>query len=499
MNSLKMITNYKFIFPLFLMVLAGSCTDDFEEINTNPNFPETVTPELLMINILYQTADRMAGEGLEDGAGLAQYVTKWDFNDDERYVFSGKTSFWTELYFLIRDVDNMITFADDVENEAYKAVGYIMKAYLASSLTDLWGDVPFTEAIRAKTEGIFTAGYETQQEIYTNPNGILDLLKQADAILASTSNSISPSNDVYFGGNLNSWRKFANSLQLRYLLRISEVHPNASSEMQSLLDSKPVFESNDDNASLPYLASSPNQFPLFTVRDGDFNLKRMTNTIETALETLGDSRVDRWFQPADSAIEADGESSTYHGMPVGLLEQTRAQLGFTELNHVSKVGTMFREQPDAAEATLMSYSELQFVLAEAAHKGLISGGDAAANMYYEQGITSSFNFWGAEIPSDYLSRDGVAFGSGETLELILTQKWLANFLVGYEGWLDYRRTGYPALPDPMDNSNNGKVPSRFFYPNEEQLLNTDNWQAAVDRMGGSDDINYSVWWEVLDF
>jgi hypothetical protein len=182
-------------------------------------------------------------------------------------------------------------------------------------------------------------------------------------------------------------------------------------------------------------------------------------------------------------------------MPVGLLEQTRATLGFTDLTIVSKIGTMFRDEPDAAEATLMNYSELQFILAEAANRGLISGGDAAAQAYYEEGIATSFEFWNTAMPANYLTQPAVAYNGSNALELIIQQKWLANFLVGFEGWLDFRRTGLPALPEPLDNTNSGEVPSRFFYPNEEQLLNTANWQEAVNRMGGSDNINTKVWWE----
>lgn len=483
---------------LTALLMTGACTGEFDEINTNPNLPEKVTPDLLMIHVLYKTADRIAREGLEDGAGLAQYITKWDFNDGERYVFSGKTALWTTLYFVRRDVDNMIAFAEESGNNAYVAVGMIMKAYIGANLTDLWGDVPFYQANRAKTAGEFTSMYDTQEDIYTGTDGILDLLEQADNMLATTISTISPASDIYFGGDLMSWRKFANSLRLRYLLRISDRYANAGPEMQQIIDNSPLFEGNDDNASLPYLAGSPNQFPVFTIRDGDFNLMRMTNTIETVLEDLDDTRMERWFQPADTPIPADGEDAVYHGMPVGLLEQTRATLGFTDLTIVSQVGTMFRNQPDVAEATLMNYSELQFILAEAAAKGLIPGGDAAAQAYYEEGITRSFEFWEAEMPAGYLSQPGVSYNAASAMELILQQKWLANFMVGFEGWLDFRRTGLPALREPLDNTNNGSVPSRFFYPNEEQLLNTGYYNEAVTRIGG-DDINVRVWWETLDF
>lgn len=140
----------------------------------------------------------------------------------------------------------------------------------------------------------------------------------------------------------------------------------------------------------------------------------------------------------------------------------------------------------------MQFAEMQFILAEAAQQSLITG-DAKA--YYESGVAASFEYWSTDQDmAVYLAQAGVAYDGN--LETIITQKWLASFLVGMEAWYDFRRTGFPSVivPGP-DNVNGDVVPVRFIYPDVEQSLNGDNYQQAVAALGGDDDINGAGWWE----
>ena len=155
------------------------------------------------------------------------------------------------------------------------------------------------------------------------------------------------------------------------------------------------------------------------------------------------------------------------------------------------MGSYLRDEPDAVKAAFMTYAELQFCLAEAAHKGLISG---SATNYYEAGIQGSFDHLGLTLPTGYLTQVNVILDGTNDLERIMTQKWIASFMNGYEAWFDFRRTGFPDLPMPQDNLNNDVFPVRYAYPSSEQAVNGSNYSDAVNAIGG-DDYNSPGWWE----
>ena len=136
--------------------------------------------------------------------------------------------------------------------------------------------------------------------------------------------------------------------------------------------------------------------------------------------------------------------------------------------------------------------ELMFTLAEAAQKGYISGD---AEMYYRNGIDAAFAMYDIVPADNYFTQEGVAYSAdNETaLDQIALQKWMSLFVSGMEAYIDWRRTGRPEITPGPDNVNNNQVPVRFVYPSAEQALNGDNWKAAVDKMGGDDNINAKMW------
>jgi hypothetical protein len=145
-----------------------------------------------------------------------------------------------------------------------------------------------------------------------------------------------------------------------------------------------------------------------------------------------------------------------------------------------------------AKGNIMTYAELQFILAEAARKGLIGG---SAQSYYEEGIRSGFTMFGTEIPADYLTSANVVYDNNKALNQIGLQKWIAFYFNGVEAWIDWRRTGIPKITPGPANLNNNKVPVRYIYPLSEQSLNAENLNAAI-VVQGPDDLNTHVWWDV---
>jgi hypothetical protein len=155
-------------------------------------------------------------------------------------------------------------------------------------------------------------------------------------------------------------------------------------------------------------------------------------------------------------------------------------------------------------AVFIDYTELNFLLAEAAKKGFIAGGDATAQAYYEAGITASFDTYNGFVNSDgsevvlsvgdYLSTSGVAYNPATALEQINTQKWIALYSQGIEAWTEWRRTKLPVLSPAINPIGITEIPSRYYYPSKEQSLNATNYNAAVAAMGAADVLTTKVWW-----
>lgn len=474
-----------FLLTMTVLMMAG-CTDDFEEINSNPNEPEAVTPNLLLPTVISNTMNQVVDFAWDNGNIVAQLTAKINFTDFDRYNWGSESGRWNSLYGNLTEVEAILAYArtEETANSSYEGIGLVLKSWMYSILTDNWGAIPYEEAISLETNGISTPAYNSQQEIYT---ALISDLATADDLLALGTPILG--GDILYSGDLMKWRKLANSLRMRYLMRTSNV-TDVSGQMQQIISSKPLFESNDDNAVLRYPAASQvDSWPVSNGRIGGFDEHRMSTTSESILKGFNDNRMFSWFQPTDNP---DDDPSLFVGLPNGLSENNASTFNGGASN-VSRLNqSFFYDSPNSVEAPLMQYAELQFILAEAALRGLISG-DARA--YYEAGIQASFDFWNTDQDMDaYMTQTGVAY-NGE-LETIMTQKWLASFLVSAEAWYDYRRTGLPSFIIPgQDNVNSDRVPVRFFYPDSEQTLNAENYDRAIGAMGGEDDLNAKGWWE----
>lgn len=477
--------NIKFIIIVSILFVINGCTNDFEEINTNPNQPESVSSDLILSTVISNTVNRNALIGWNNGNIVSQLTAKINFTGFDRYDWGSETGIWNNYYGNLPEITKILEISRDenTKNTSYEGIALILKSWIYSSLTDNWGSIPYSEAIKGETENNFTPVYDNQEDIY---NGILADLKTAEELLALGQPILG--GDLLFDGNFTNWRKLANSLQLRYLLRISN-RRDVSSEMQQIVNSGMIFESNADNAVMEYPANTQiDSWPISNGRIGGFDEHRLSLTSENVLKQFDDNRLFAWFQPTDSKND---DPNLITGMPNGLSEDNASTYN-GGANNVSRLNqAFFWESSNSVKAPLMKYDELQFILAEATQKGFIAGD---AKTYYENGVKASFEYWNVnQDMTIYLTQNGVAYDG--TLETIMTQKWLSSFLVGLEAWYDYRRTGLPSFIIPgSDNVNNDIVPVRFLYPDQEQTLNTENYETAVNAMGG-DDINNKGWWE----
>jgi len=511
---MKRIVNIKFLTALVvLFVIASSCTKDFEEMNTDPNNPSTdlAAPEMLLTNIIESATDRTYEIflGHEMGNCWVQHMAKVQYTDEDRYIYRTGVinNAWNSFYSASgMDAVTLYKVASARKHDNYKGIAMVMKVYNTSLLTDMFGDVPYTEAWRAGVEdgGILSPKYDTQEFIYR------DIVKKLDtANMLITEDGSEIAGDIMFNNDLLKWKKFANSMRMRLLMRMSSKDvPYVTAELTKMVADPakyPVFESNDDNAQLVYLGSNPNNNPI--------NENRKTRDDHRVSKTLIDIM---WVNNPNAdwrvTVYANTPSAggNWEGCPNGLTSaKALAYLG-NGLTKTSKLGDYFTAA--TSPGVLMSYAELQFILAEGVQRGLITGAPHTAQEYYEAGIYGSYYQYADaivtkcvdqgwfdegvtidEIAADYIENGGAAWDPDNAMERIGTEKWLAMFEQGLQSLFETRRIGYPVLVAGEDNENGDKVPVRFPYPTDEYAKNPTNVAAAVS-VQGTDDLNTKVWW-----
>ncbi len=522
---------FKYLIPGLILLFVGSCTKDFEEYNTNPNLPglSQAPPDMLLTNAIESLTDRVHEifVGHEMGSCWVQHMAKVQYTDEDRYLFrmGVVNTTWASLYAASGyDVFTILKIAEANSMPNYKGVGLVLDAYITSLLTDLFGNVPYTQAWKGAVEdgAIIKPVYDLQEDIYL---ALIANLEEANTLLTDAPDV---AGDILYGGDVSLWRKFANSLRLRLLLRMSGPSAAlATTEMTKMIDDPdtyPIFESNADHAALQYLGSAPNNNPINENRKTRDD-HRVSKTLTDLLYT-NNAFVD-WRISLYASLDGNDE---YEGLPNGLTSSKAAAYNDNGMKYTSKIGSFYVQA--SAPGMLMSYAELQFILAEAAHKTFIPGGETAAEAYYLEGIWASYSqnhdyfateledIWGSYFVTEgwdgdqdivefayehYLANGAhtynkttyydVAYDPAIAMEQIAYERWVAGFDQGLQSWIEWRRLGIPALVPAEDGLNGGKIPVRFQYPSDEYSRNSENLNAAIGDQG-TDDLNTRVWWNV---
>ncbi|WP_116127528.1 SusD/RagB family nutrient-binding outer membrane lipoprotein [Lewinella sp. IMCC34183] len=467
---------------LLFLLLAG-CTADFEEINTNQNAPSDVQSELLLRQVLYGYGDAMSYEAFVAGNLLSQHFAMIDFNLLDRHALSSPQEGgnpWNVLYTALRDNETILEQSRvNPAAAVYEGPARVMRAYLAMYLTDIFGDVPYFEAVRGRTDGIVTPAYDRQEDIYLADDGILDNLRQAVDIMQAYDGAIRLGGDIVFDGDLDGWLRFANSLRIKALIRIS-ARQDVSAELTELYAANNYIAQPEQNATFDFAAGPPNSFAFATARVGIFNVFLMSQTADSIFAALDDPRVNVLYRPAANTGEF-----------TGIINGIDAATAIVPDNY-ARPGRIWRENTGDLDFNFMTSWETHLLLAEAALKGYI---DAPAAELYATGVTEAFAYWQTPLPDNYLNGGGGTYDPDRALEQIITQKWIASIGNAYEGWIEWRRTGYPALQPVAASLNGGLYPVRFPYPADEQALNFENYRGAAEATQGNS-INVPVWWDV---
>lgn len=465
----------KIIFIISVLLL-GSCTDGFEDLNSNPNSPESANESQLLPTILFDLSNITVDQSYEFGDVVSQYTGNYEFNNLDIYRWQADDRFWSPMYGFLQNIKDLKTRAEENNNTNYKAVALILEAYTISIITDAYGDVPYSEANRT-SEGLISPKYDTQQDIYIS---IFEKLEEANNMI-DVSKTIT--RDILYNGKMIKWKKFANSLRLRLLLRTSGVQ-NVSLEMMNILNDAskyPIFTSNDDNAIYKYSGVLPDVSNVSLAgggRDYEYFLRIPTTHFLNLLNNNKDPRLKLWVSP-----KVDTDDRTLGVIPGSAIGDIGRPTDF------SRKSEDFFNTPNKIQGIFMTYSELNFILAEAREEAIINIGTAVD--YYNTAVMASFDQWGVVMPSDFLTTNALY---DNTTDRLYEQKWLALYHTGVEPWFDWKRTGKPEfIKAGTGNVNDNKVPVRLRYPSLEQSVNGENYKSASDKMGG-DTVNSASWW-----
>jgi hypothetical protein len=495
---------------LMLLVIAAGCTKDFEDLNTDPNRPKEV-PTVNLISTAQKTlTDDIFDEWFSGRQGLlwSQFWAQRNYTDEDRFNIRPGTNngYWRLLYMDMMDLEQIIKIANDPEQaavinangdaEGQIHVANIIKSYVFQLLAATYGDVPYEEAFDALNNPM--PAYSTQKVIYLD---LFAKLKAASDYLNSIDNQVFASGDLMYDGDPAQWAKFANALRLKLAIRLSKVTDAelVAARTAAIADaSDKAFESNDDNAQITYLGDGESNSPMYdgfyTSRRNDMTvtanfvdlLKGINDTLNNKVNPflgLEDPRIEVWVPKRDGV---------YRGMPYGLVNaQASALRAYTaDLYNSYNIVTW-----GDASVVWMDYAEVCFILSE------LNGWDQDL---YEEGVAASMERWGIEeaVVTDFIAQLPAA-----TEETVLTQKYIALYMNGYEAWAEWRRTGYPKSiiqvgekTGPLVSGESitfvpvvgNAIPRRLTYPAQEYSINPST-AAAAQSIGGDDFSTRLIW------
>ncbi|WP_167613084.1 SusD/RagB family nutrient-binding outer membrane lipoprotein [Maribellus sediminis] len=536
-NILK---DLKLVLFTVLIFMAGSCTDDFEEMNTDPNSPVDVPALNIFTHALESHISYEMGGWIQHTylGPWSQQWTKVQYIDEDKYQprsldgdFHGRYTNALQDLAIILDKTNPAN--EDGGDPALYAAAKIWKVLIFDFLTDLWGDVPYSEANMGLVSDNVTPVYDTQADIYA---GLLAELDEANDLLTSSLLNFG-SGDILFGGDPMAWKKFGNSLRLRILNRAAgtpwdftydmvggtTVTTTAGAAAMSDADAKiaevlgnpskyPIFTSNDDNAMLAY-PGLPYRNPIYNTLFSRTD-QGISQTMVDFLNARTDPRVHVYAQPIPKSVGTD--AVVYNGHQNGLAHAAAT------FQNISLLGTAIA-YTETAPLYVLCLDEVELIQAE---YYLRKNDETNAKAHYEAGIKASMDRWGCAdgatvTPSNkagddfsafsvtvdqaaYLADPLVAFGGtkGEKFQKILEQKWAAMFGQGVQAWIEVRRTGFPARAFEYELEGayypNLGMPTRLTYSTVEDTYNGVNLDAAKERQGVQD-LNEGlfgswVWW-----
>ncbi len=515
---------HNFFIILCMFIILPACNKKLEDINIDPT---KLTPQNIQFNYLFTSAELYtAGNASGFAIGIQQSSIDYSstmmqhlsstnpfgwYGDKYIYHAGDNGAFWGSQY--SSSIKNIVDVIENIKQDEKRKnlynISRILKAFLFQRMTDMYGDIPYSEAGLGFINASTSPKYDLQKDIYADL--LLELEDAAQKLDATAANTVKDA-DLFYGGNEAKWKKFAYSEMLRLAMRMSKVDPASAKTWSEKAVQGGVMESNDDNALCPHTAkgtspvSNPVGLQLAKRVAGSY---RLSETFINFLKVTNDPRLPYLAtvakNPADNRDLGNNDPAIQLGQPNGYDNNgtaediTNAPNWPGDQNKYSVVNRSTFAREDAPTFVL-TYAETALLLAEAAQRGWISGD---ASDYYNKSVKAAIlqlNQAGATISpgeaDDYLNAHPYVPANG--LEMINTQYWIATFADWNETWCNWRRSGYPQLIkiNYQGATTIGSIPRRFTYPLEEVSVNPQSYKEAVARIAGGDKMTSRVWWDV---
>jgi hypothetical protein len=501
----------------------GACnTDKLVNINEDPNNPTSAPPQAVFTYATRVAMQRWNGSNPTNMRGpvlTAQHLAQVQYPDEDTYGRLGAA---------VTDLSFVFTYASELKN--YQAVidaakpdnqemlwgpAQVMRSLLFGYVTDVWGDVPYSQALQGDADAVvIQPAYDAQQAIYT---GLFADLNEAVTAMAAGANpaSVLPpvgAADPLYGGNRLRWQRLGNSLRARHAMRLANVDATtAAAELNAAINAAGgLIASNADNAQMRWPGDGIYDNP-WTVNNRTRDDHRLSQTLMGEMLPYNDPRVAVYAQPTlcflnPATTGCPASPPQYAGMPNGLTAAQAATYSLTS----SRPGRVFYNTTrfcsgctgltgSTFPSFILTYAEVSFILAEARERGWITTSTAAA--YYDQGIRASMEQWGvtdAATINTFLAQPGIAYDVAGTqaqrLTQIARQKYIAFYADGVQAWSEWRRTCVPATVIPGPAAIINTVPRRYEYSLREHSVNSANVEVAVGRQG-ADVFTTRIYWD----
>lgn len=477
-------------------------SDKLTALNKNPNSPEDVPAPTLFTTAAVTGTARWLGGGydLRGTEFVIQHLAEVQYPDEDRYarLTGGSTTGYFDGPYVteLEDLQKVVSKGMAAKQAGVYGPALALRTWGFGYLTDTWGEIPYFDALKGDTAGGSLAPkYDTQQAIYADFFKVLD---QASKDMAASPAGSLGSGDPIYNGDLGEWQKFANSLRARFALRLINVDPaTADAQLKAALAAPGgLITSNADNAELKWPGDGIYDNPWaanFKTRDDH----RMSIVLMNLMKANNDPRIPIYAQPN----QVDG---TYTGAPNALLASQitpylkgASRPGAVLYPGVTAYGT-YGCCGSSFPSFILTAAEVNFILAEAAERGIGGLTPAQAPAYYVAGIISSMQQWGVTSNGDitsYLAQPGVAYAGGtQGLIQIAQQKYIALFTDGGTAWAEWRRTCVPGTIQPGPAAIRSNVPRRFMYSITEVSVNGANVAAAIADQG-PDAFETRMYWD----
>jgi hypothetical protein len=455
--------------------------EDFGNTNLDPAATTQPVPQALLTN----AQASIGGYAAQTRGGLyAQYFSETQYTDVSVYS-TPQLAFTGEYAGILTDLQ-IIKNVNSSNNMTQ--VANILQQYVFWTITDRWGDVPYSEALQGASKT--TPKYDKQEDIY---KGMIASLKASVAALDGTS---LVKGDIIFTGNVAAWKRAANSMRMLMAIQLSKKFPAANGYAatafgEALNDGGGYISTNAQNMVLDFPGGNfkSNWFNLYLGRKDYAESKTMTDL----MASLADTRQLAFGGQIEDQTAANAAVTSNIGVPYGVARATAEAFTSANPGWARILRGDFRTE--SSDIVVISAAQVALARAEAAERGWTS---ESLSTLYDAGITLSYGQWGIAVPAGYLAANAVgAVGTAGNVEKISIQRYIASYPNGLQGWNIWRKSGFPTLtPAPNATNTSGQIPRRYTYSSGEYTSNGTSVNAAVALLpGAADSQDAKIWWD----